>query len=61
MNYGFNTDWIDEDYTHTTHSVYDHTATVSNSNGAYSKNAGSKSWAKIEVSHKGSYIEYQAC
>lgn len=59
MKYGFNTAWIiNEDYTHTTHSVYDHTATVSNGNGAYSKNASDGSWAKIEVTHRGSYIQY---
>ncbi|WP_243291893.1 hypothetical protein [Bacillus sp. FJAT-47783] len=58
MRYGFNTAWIDEDYTHTTHSVYDHTATVSNGNGAYSKNASDGAWAKIEVRHSGSYIQY---
>ncbi|GMR63808.1 MULTISPECIES: hypothetical protein [Bacillus] len=58
MNYGYNTSWINEDYTHTTHSVYDHSATVSNSNGAYSDNAGNGSWAKIEVTHSGSFIQY---
>lgn len=58
MKYGYNTAWIKEDYTHTTHSLYDHTATVSNGNGAYSKNSKKASWAKIEVRHSGSYVEY---
>lgn len=58
MNYGYNTSWINEDYTHTMHGKYDHSATVSNSNGAYSDNAGSGSWAKIEVTHSGSFIQY---
>lgn len=58
MTYGFNKEWIDEDFTHTTHSVYDHTAIVSNANGAYPKKGNKGDWAKIEVRHSGSYVEY---
>lgn len=58
MVYGYNESLINEDYTHTTHSAYNHTATVSNGSGAYSKNASKGAWAKIEVRHSGSYVQY---
>lgn len=58
MNYGFNTDWIDEDYTHTKHNSFDHTATVANANGAYSDDDSSGYWAEIEVSHSGNSVQY---
>lgn len=58
MKYGFNTAWINEDYTHTYHTTYHHTATVSNNNGAFSDEDSGGAWAGIEVTHRGSYIEY---
>jgi hypothetical protein len=58
MKYGFNTSWIDEDYTHTTSSKYAHTATVSNANGAFTDYDSAGYWAEIEVTHSGTYVEY---
>ncbi|SFE98167.1 hypothetical protein SAMN04487969_110164 [Paenibacillus algorifonticola] len=58
MKYGFNTDFINEDYTHTYNSQFHHTATVSNSNGAFTDEDSAGSWAGIEVTHSGTYIEY---
>ncbi|MBQ9543156.1 MAG: hypothetical protein IJJ76_00510 [Ruminococcus sp.] len=59
MVYGFNTAWINEDYTWTRHNTTSHTAIVKNGKGQYSANASKKSWAKIEVTHNGSSITYK--
>ena len=56
--YGYNTDWINEDYSHSIYSSY-HYAAVSNDNGGYtsSRTAGGR-WAKIEVRHAGTAVWY---
>ncbi|MGG0239276.1 hypothetical protein [Bacillus rhizoplanae] len=58
IKYGYNTDWINEDYTHTTHSKYTNYAIVNNANGKYSTKASPGSWAKTEVTHAGTNITY---
>lgn len=58
MKYGYNTAWINEDYTHTYHSNNHHVATVSNSRGSFSDEDNGGKWAEIEVRHSGSYITY---
>lgn len=58
IKYGFNTAFIDEDYTHTYHSSKHHVATVTNSRGSYSDEDYGGSWAGIEVRHSGNYITY---
>ena len=50
MEYGYNTSWINEDYTHTIHYSRSHIAKVSNGVG-YSDSASAGNWAEIEVSH----------
>lgn len=59
INYGFNTAWINEDYTHTLHDSLHHTATVSNANGAFSDEDSAGNWAGIEVRHSGSTVYYR--
>jgi hypothetical protein len=59
MKYGFNTAWINEDYTHTYHNSLSSTAVVRNDNGTYDNQAGSQKWAKIEVTHNGTKIFYK--
>lgn len=56
--YGFNTSWIDEDYTHTKHYSSSHTAAISNEDGGYKDSAKAGKWAEIEVSHAGSTVMY---
>ncbi|MBT2685973.1 hypothetical protein [Bacillus sp. ISL-37] len=58
IKYGFNTDWINEDYTHTTHAKYKSYAIVNNANGKYSSSASAGNWAKTEVRHSGTSISY---
>lgn len=58
--YGYNTFLVNEDYSWAYHTSNRHSAIVKNSNGAFmsaKKPAGSD--AKIEVTHSGSFIEYQ--
>lgn len=56
--YGFNTTFINEDYTHTYHFSKHHTATVTNANGSYANDANAGRWAKIEVTHSGNSVKY---
>ncbi|WP_062350423.1 hypothetical protein [Bacillus kwashiorkori] len=58
MRYGYNTTWINEDYTHTTHTNRNHTAIVTNGRGSFSKSAKDGKWAKIEVRHSGTSVQY---
>lgn len=58
MTYGYNTTLINEDYTHTLHNTTSHTAIVKNANGNYSSDGSKGNWAKIEVTHSGSSIQY---
>lgn len=59
MEYGYNTAWINEDYTHTKHNSTGHTAIVQNANGSHSNSDGAGNWAEIEVTHSGSSITYK--
>ncbi|WP_146551439.1 hypothetical protein [Rummeliibacillus sp. SL167] len=58
IKYGFNTAYIDEDYTWTTHTSKTSYAIVNNANGKYSDSASAANWAKVEVRHKGTSIKY---
>ena len=59
FNYGYNTTWINEDYSHSIHDSYDHTAALSNSNGGFESSIkGAGKWAKIEVRHSGTKVLY---
>lgn len=59
MKYGYNTDFWNEDYTHTYHTIYSHTAVVANGSGAYSDGDSAGNWAGIEVLHTSNVqIEY---
>lgn len=58
IEYGYNTSWINEDYTHTKGYLGSHNAIVSNNNGSYSDSAKKNKWAEIEVRHPGSYVQY---
>lgn len=53
FKYGFNTKFINEDYTHTFHANKKHTATVKNTGGYGKKTANAGKYAKIEIAHKG--------
>lgn len=59
MKYGFNTAWIDEDYTHTYSSTNSHTAYVRTTKGEFTANAKAKKWAKIEVTHRTDNVTYR--
>lgn len=58
--YGYNTVFINEDYSHAYHTSREHSAEVSNDRGSFgsSKKAAGKE-ASIEVRHKGTNIQYQ--
>lgn len=60
MTYGYNTSWINEDYCHTISYISTSTAVVDNASSfsPHSASAGMNKWAKIEVTHNGSYIKY---
>ena len=59
MKYGYNTTWINEDWTHTKHPDIATTAKVKNSNGTHvGSKAGSGNWSKIEVRHSGTSLSY---
>ena len=58
IKYGYNTAWINEDYTHTYHSSKSHVAIVSNANGSFTDYDIGGYWAGIEVTHSGSYVTY---
>lgn len=60
MVYGYNTDFIKEDYCWTTSSKCKYQSMIENGNGNFSsstKSAGS-SWAKLEKQHSGSSVKY---
>lgn len=59
VKYGFNTAWIDEDYTWTTSTTKKTWAYVHNNNGSYNTSASAGKWAKTEVRHSGSKIKYE--
>lgn len=59
MVYGYNTAWINEDYTHSMYTQDGCTAIVKNAKSTFSDSAGSQKWAKIEVCHNGSTITYK--
>ncbi|MED5050691.1 hypothetical protein P9850_02250 [Anoxybacillus rupiensis] len=58
IEYGFNTDFINEDFTHTKHSTTRHIAKVRNANGTFSDQDSAGNWAGIEVTHSGSTVYY---
>ncbi len=58
MVYGYNTEWINEDYTHTRHYYKSHTAIVQNDNGVHWNTAVADKWAKVETAHKGRDIKH---
>lgn len=58
--YGYNTAWINEDYSWAYHNVREHSAEVQNSNGAFGSSKKKKTEvAKIEVRHSGNSVIYQ--
>lgn len=59
MIYGYNTSWINEDYTHTRHNTTTHTARVINGSGTFSKAKTAGSWAYVDVIHNGSPVTYE--
>lgn len=59
IKFGFNTDWINEDYTWTTDSGKKTWAYVHNNDGEHSDSASAASWAKVEVKHSGSSVKYE--
>lgn len=58
MVYGYNTSWIDEDYTHTKHTTKSHKAGISNEDDSDYDSAKKGKWAKIEITHAGSIAMY---
>ena len=54
--YGYNTFLINEDYAHAYHFKLEHSAIVANDNGTFES---SRKPAKMEVRHKGTFIQYQ--
>lgn len=57
--YGYNTTWINEDYTHSIHDVWSHQAAVANGNTAHESSvtkAGKV--AKVEIRHYGNDVLY---
>jgi hypothetical protein len=59
MEYGFNTLFINEDYTHTKHNSTSHIAKVINANGTFTDSDSAGNWAEIEVTHSGQSITYK--
>ena len=54
ITYGYDTDWIKEDYTWVNADLYTHYASVDNDKGLYKSGDKLKTvWAKIEITHKG--------
>lgn len=58
MKYGYNTLFINEDYTHTYHKEKAHTAYVKNTSNAKDKSAKAGKYAKIEIAHKNGTVYY---
>lgn len=58
MEYGYNTSWINEDYTYTKHYTKSHTAKISNEKRSGKDSADAGEWAEIEVTHAGSTVLY---
>ncbi|MDD5927089.1 MAG: hypothetical protein PUD12_02725 [Firmicutes bacterium] len=59
FKYGYNTTWINEDYTHTYHRTKDCYAYVKNSGAAYQKNAVAGKYAKAEITHHTGTVYYE--
>ncbi|MWC27095.1 mediterrocin family bacteriocin [Paenibacillus sp. MMS18-CY102] len=62
IEYGYDTAWTNEDYTHTYHNSLSHTAKVLNGATASNEHTDSDSagsWAGIEVKHSGSLVYYK--
>ncbi|MCM3006845.1 hypothetical protein [Priestia koreensis] len=59
LTYGYDTSWINEDYSHTISPTLKTQAFVENANGTFSSGVASKnSTAAIEVRHSGSSVRY---
>lgn len=58
MTFGYNTSWINEDFTHAFVVDRTHSAVVNNANGTFSTEASKNQYAKIEVRHSGTKILY---
>lgn len=62
LTYGYNTDWINEDFAWANHKNYSHYASLKNANGWHTSSSKKKgAIAKIEVRHKydGNVIKYR--
>lgn len=59
IQYGYNTDFINEDFTYALHGNTLHTAIVENNNGQHYTTKGAGIWANVEVVHSGSTIFYE--
>lgn len=57
-NYGYNTFLINEDYVHTKHYAWDHTAAIANDKHSGTATAKSGKWAKAEIPHAGNSVKY---
>ncbi|KZE64059.1 hypothetical protein AWM68_13205 [Fictibacillus phosphorivorans] len=55
---GYNTSWINEDYTHTYHSGNSHTAYVKNTGSAQTLKGSAGSYAKAEIQHHSGTVYY---
>jgi hypothetical protein len=58
MKYGYNTTWINEDYTHTYHKDKTHYAYVKNTGTAQEKKGNAGKYAKVEVKHRSGTVYY---
>ncbi|MGF7127719.1 hypothetical protein J2T56_002448 [Natronobacillus azotifigens] len=58
MKYGYNTTWINEDYTHTYHKDKTHYAYVKNTGTAQEKKGNPGKYAKVEVRHRPGTVYY---
>ncbi|MGG4142389.1 hypothetical protein ABEW34_04590 [Paenibacillus algorifonticola] len=56
VKYGFNTSWINEDYTHAYHNSLSVTAIVRNDTNTFQNETSAQNWAKIEVVHNGAKV-----
>lgn len=59
MKYGYNTLFINEDYTHTFHKSKAHYAYVKNSGSAYEKPGSKGKYAKAEIRHHSGTVFYR--
>ncbi|MBO4617868.1 MAG: hypothetical protein J5717_10960 [Lachnospiraceae bacterium] len=59
LTYGYNTDWINEDYSWAYHYSKNHYASLTNGKGSFSgSNKDGGKWSKIEVTHNGTSVSY---